>query len=77
MQVDVITLGPGSLWQSSSDNLGAKWLLELLCVVHVLSLHIGSTLSTVFLRDPGTCTAFRKHTNYCACVYAVGPHSCK
>lgn len=60
MQVDVITLGPGSLWQSSSDNLGAKWLLELLCVVHVLSLHIGSTLSTVFLRDPGHMHSFQK-----------------
>lgn len=31
MQVDVVTLGPGLLWQSSSDDLGAKWLLELLC----------------------------------------------
>lgn len=31
MQVDVVTLGPGWLWQSSSDDLGAKWLLELLC----------------------------------------------
>lgn len=64
MQVDVSTLGPGL----SSDDLGAKWLLELLCVVNFLSLHIGSTLSTVFLQDQGTCTAFRKHTNHCACV---------
>lgn len=31
MQVDVSTLGPGLIWQSSSDDLGAKWLLELLC----------------------------------------------
>lgn len=68
MQVDVSALGPGLIWQSSSDDLGAKWLLELLCVVHFLSLHIGSTWSTVFLRDQGTCTAFRKHTNHCACV---------
>lgn len=26
MQVDVSTLGPGLTWQSSSDDLGAKWL---------------------------------------------------
>lgn len=45
MQVDVST---GLIWQSSSDDLGAKRLLGLLCVVNFLSLHIGSTLSTVF-----------------------------
>lgn len=33
MQVDVSTLGTGLIWQNSSDDLGAKWLLELLCVV--------------------------------------------
>lgn len=48
MQVDVSTLGPGFIWQSSSDSSGAKWLLELLFVVNFLSLHMGSILSTVF-----------------------------
>lgn len=36
MQVDVSTLGTGLIWQNSSDDLGAKWLLELLCVVNFL-----------------------------------------
>lgn len=72
MQVDISTLGPGLTWQNSSDDLGAKWLLELLCVVHFLGLHKGSTLSTVFLRDQGTRTAFSKHIDHCACVYTVG-----
>lgn len=70
--MDVSTLGPGLMWQSSSDDLGAKRLLELLCVVNFLGLHKGSTLSTVFLRDQGTCTAFSKPINHCACVYTVG-----
>lgn len=49
MQVDVSTLGPGLNVAKFFRRLGSKVAeLELLCVVHFLSLHIGSTPSTVF-----------------------------
>lgn len=53
-------------------RLGSKMALELLCVVNFLGLHKGSTLSTVFLRGQGTCTAFSKRIDHCACVCTVG-----
>lgn len=73
MQVDVSTLGPGLIWQSSSDDLGAKWLLELLCVVNFLFAHRFHFEHCLFKR-PRHMHSFKKaYQPLCLCVYCGNP----
>lgn len=71
--MDVVTLGPALLWQSSSDDLGAKRLLELRCRSFFKFAHRFHVEHCLFKRPRHTHSFQKASQLQCLCVCCGNP----